>query len=158
MVSINANTASNPAVQSLLDPKKDVTQDDKTAAASAPADDKPASGVVVNISLAGLSASAVASKNPNQDIDDSGLPPAVKETLKMIRELKKQIAEKQAELAAVMADKNLSADQARAKVNALQSQLATLQGALMSASSSLIKQMKGMSPEAAMTTASLLSK
>ncbi|KAF1007382.1 MAG: hypothetical protein GAK32_02287 [Pseudomonas fluorescens] len=158
MVSISANTANNPNVQSLLDPKKDVNnKDDKTAATSAPGDAKATPGVVVTISLDGVRASA-ATKNPNQDIDDSGLPAAVKETLKMIRELKKQIAAKQAELQAVMADKNLSPDQARAKINALQSELATLQSGLMTAETSLIKQMKGMSADAAMKTASLLAK
>ncbi len=73
----------------------------------------------------------------------------------MIRQLKQQIAEKQAELAAVAAANNLSPEEARAKTSALQSEISSLQAGLMSAQTSLAKSMKGMSADDAMKTASL---
>ncbi|MBA1428528.1 hypothetical protein FHP26_07920 [Pseudomonas orientalis] len=94
-------------------------------------------------------------KQSNSDIEESGLPNDVQEVLKMIREIKKQIAEKQAELAAVMADKSLSPEQARVKVNNLQSALAALNASLVTAQGSLSKAMKGLSGDDAMKAASL---
>ena len=91
----------------------------------------------------------------NADIDDSGLEDNVKQVLKMIRQLKQQIAEKQAELAAVAADSNLSPEEARAKASALQTEIGSLQAGLMSAQTSLAKAMKGMSAEDSMKAASL---
>ena len=76
----------------------------------------------------------------------------------MLRNIKKQIAEKQAEMAAVMADKRLSPEQARAKLSGLQAALGGLQASMTSAQASLAKVMKGMGASDAMTTASLAMK
>lgn len=93
----------------------------------------------------------------NKDIDESALPDGIKQLLKMIRELKAQIAEKQAELQALMVDQNLDPETKSMRAELLQSALATLNGALASANANLVKQMSegGLSPEQAMTAASL---
>ncbi|MGY4532820.1 Sec-independent protein translocase protein TatA [Pseudomonas sp. TE3786] len=90
-----------------------------------------------------------AAKGSNDDIDNSSLPDGIKQALKMIRQLRQQIAEKQAELQAVMADQSLS-DEARAqKAQGVQSQLATLNGALITANGALLQAVKeaGLSPD-----------
>ncbi|AZF59488.1 hypothetical protein [Pseudomonas sp. R11-23-07] len=115
---------------------------------------KVVEGVTVTISAAAFQA-AGAAKSSNSDIDDSGLDDNVKQVLKMIRQLKQQIAEKQAELAAVAAANNLSPEEARARTSALQSEISSLQAGLMSAQTSLAKSMKGMSAEDSMKAASL---
>ncbi|MDQ0653055.1 hypothetical protein [Pseudomonas cedrina] len=115
---------------------------------------KVVEGVKVTISGAAFKA-AGASKVSNADIDESGLDDSIKQVLKMIRQLKQQIAEKQAELAAVATSNNLSPEEARARTSALQSEISSLQGSLMSAQTSLIKSMKTLSPEASMKAASL---
>ena len=117
----------------------------------------PAEGVKVTISGAALK-TANAQKSQNTDIEDSGLSDQVQKILKMIREIKKQIAEKQAEMAAVMADKTLSPEQARARLSGLQSALSGLQASLTSAQASLAKAMKDMSAGDAVKAASLAMK
>ena len=97
-------------------------------------------------------------KTSNSDIDDSGLSDNIKNLLKMIRQIKKQIAEKQAEMAAVMADKTLSPEQARARLSGLQSALSALQASLTGAQASLSKAMKDMSAGDAAKAASLAMK
>ena len=129
----------------------------QSAVADAPKADETKPAVSVVISGAAMKASA-AEKASNSDIDDSGLAENVKQLLKMIREIKKQIAEKQAEMMAVMADKSLSPEQAQAKVSALQSALGALQASLTSAQASLTKAMKDMTAEEAIKTASLAMK
>ncbi|TFW45396.1 hypothetical protein PspCFBP13506_04430 [Pseudomonas sp. CFBP13506] len=114
-------------------------------------------GVSVTISGAAMKAAA-AQKTSNNDIDDSGLADNVKQLLKMIRDIKKQIAEKQAEMAAVMADKNLSPEQARARLAGLQSALSGLQAGLTSAQASLAKAMKDMSAGDAIKASGLAMK
>jgi hypothetical protein len=91
----------------------------------------------VSLSALGKARSAAAQKN--RDIDESSLPDGVKQTLKMIRALKAQIAQKKAELTALMADQGLDADTRRLRIEALQGELASLQGALSSASAMLLK-------------------
>ncbi|MBV4451998.1 MULTISPECIES: hypothetical protein [Pseudomonas] len=115
---------------------------------------KVVEGVSVTISAEAFK-SAGAAKSSNADIDDSGLDDNVKQVLKMIRQLKQQIAEKQAELAAIAAANNLSPEEARARTSALQSEISSLQAGLMSAQTSLAKSMKGMSAEDSMKAASL---
>ena len=115
---------------------------------------KVVEGVTVTISAAAFKAAGVEQRS-NADIDDSGLEDSVKQVLKMIRQLKQQIAEKQAELAAVAADNTLSPEEARAKASALQTEIGSLQAGLMSAQTSLAKAMKGMSAEDSMKAASL---
>ncbi|MNC27089.1 hypothetical protein D3C75_752500 [compost metagenome] len=100
----------------------------------------PVEGVKVSLSGEGLKKSSdEKSANPNQDIEESGLPDQTQKLLKMIRELKQKIEEKQAEMQAVMADQSLSPEERQAKVGGLQSALATLTASLMTASNSLDK-------------------
>ncbi|WP_313110870.1 hypothetical protein [Stutzerimonas nitrititolerans] len=98
-------------------------------------------GLRVSLSELGRSLSAKTEKK-NQDIDESGLPDSVKQLLKMIRELKAQIAAKEAELKALMADQNLAPEARQVQLEALQSELAMLNGAWASANANLIKQLQ----------------
>lgn len=93
----------------------------------------------------------------NEDIDESNLPDSVKELLRLIRALKQQIAEKKAELEAVLAEPGLNPEVRQLRVEALRSELASLQGALSSASASLLKAMReaGLSDEQMQTAAGL---
>jgi Sec-independent protein translocase protein TatA len=131
--------------------------DDKDSSKTPAAETKPAEGVVVSLSGAGLKASQ-SSTNPNQDIDDSNLKDAIKELLKMIRELRKQIAAKMAELSAAMADTSLSPQARQAKVARVQGDVATLQAGLMTAMGQLAKALKSEPPEAQMEAMKLLAK
>lgn len=94
-------------------------------------------GLRVSPSALGKARSAAVQKN--RDIDESSLPDTIKQILKMIRALKAQIAQKKAELTALMADQGLDADTRRLRIEALQGELASLQGALSSASAMLLK-------------------
>ena len=105
-------------------------------------------GLRVSLSELGRNLSAKTEKK-NRDIDESGLPNSIKQLLKMIRELKAQIAAKEAELKALMADQNLDPEARQVKAEALQSELAMLNGAWASANANLIKQLleQGLSDE-----------
>ncbi|KAA0948146.1 MULTISPECIES: hypothetical protein [unclassified Pseudomonas] len=153
MLSIGGNLAARTNVQTLPEPKKDSVASDapETTLLSEP---KAVEGVTVTFSGASLNAAA-AEKAANEDIDDSGLADNVKQLLKMIRQLKQQIVEKQAEMAAVMADKSLSPDQAQARLGGLQTALSGLQAGLTAAQASLLKAIKDMSAGDAVKTASL---
>ena len=94
----------------------------------------------VSLSELGKARSAAAEKN--RDIDESSLPDVLKDILKMIRELKAQIEAKKAELKEAMQDQSLDPDAKRIKIEALQGELASLQGALSSANATLIKTMR----------------
>ena len=153
MLSLNTNLAARTQVQVLPEAKKAAVQSDE-AKVSAPDEAKP--GVSVTISGAAMKAAA-AQKTSNSDIDDSGLAENVKNLLKMIRKLQQQLAEKRAELQAVMSDKRLSPEQLQARVSALQSEIAGLSAGLNSANSSLIKALKDLSSDQAMDVAKLLS-
>jgi chromosome segregation ATPase len=75
----------------------------------------------------------------------------------MIRELRAQIAEKQAQIDAVMRDQSLDPEARRLQLESLQTELASLNGALASANANLVKLMRenGLSPEQMQTAASL---
>ncbi len=117
----------------------------------------PAEGVKVTISGAALK-TANAQKSQNTDIEDSGLSDQVQKILKMIREIKKQIQEKQAQLQQVMANRSLRPEQVKAQTAALQSAIAGLNAALMTATASLNKAMKDASSDDAIKAASLAAK
>lgn len=110
-------------------------------------------GVRVTLSELGRARST----EKNKDIDDSDLPDTVKDLLKMIRSLKQQLAAKQAELDALMAEQNLDDDSRRTKTEALQTEINSLQSALTGANASLIKAMRdaGLSPEQMQTAGTL---
>lgn len=94
----------------------------------------------LRVTLSELGRSQAAAKN--DDIDESNLPDSIKEILKTIRALKQQIAEKKAELEALMADPGLDADTRRMRAEALQMELSSLQSALSAASANLLKVMR----------------
>lgn len=123
--------------------------------------DKPVAteGVKVTLSGAGLQ-KASRSNNDNSDIENSGLPNSIQQTLKMIREIKKQIAEKMAELQAIMGDSSLSPEEARIKASNLQSQLSSLNGALSVANTALKDGMKNLKlgPDQAIAATTLAMK
>ncbi len=75
----------------------------------------------------------------NKDIDESSLPDNVKQALKMIRELRQQLAEKQAELQALMADQDLSDEERMQKAQGLQSEIASITGAISTANGALLQ-------------------
>lgn len=114
-------------------------------------------GLRVSLSELGKSLSASKGEANNKDIDESGLPDSIKDLLKMIRKLKAEIAAKQAELKALMADQSLDAETKRAKADALQTELSSLNSALTSANANLIRQMReqGLSKEQMQTASSL---
>lgn len=93
----------------------------------------------IKVTLSEQSQKISDSTKDNKDIDDSSLPDNVKQALKMIRELRQQLAEKQAELQAVMADQSLSEEERMAKAQGLQGEISTLNGAISTANGQLIK-------------------
>jgi len=128
------------------------------AAAEEGATDPQAVREGLRVSLSALAQTRSASEQKNRDIEDSDLPRTIKDILKMIRELKAQVAAKQAELDAVMTDQSLDADTRRLKAEALQSELASLSGALAGANASLLKAVQEQGLDAAqMQTAATLA-
>ncbi|MBD9398051.1 hypothetical protein IB224_10550 [Pseudomonas sp. PDM11] len=128
--------------------------------ATASAEDKSAEpGVKVSLSAVGLARSKEA-ENKNADIDESNLPDEIKQLLKMIRELKAQLAEKMAELQALMAQGYMEDDAQQAKVRALQTEVGSLNGALSSANAQLVKVMRGqkLTSEQSASVGALLAK
>lgn len=124
-------------------------------AAAVPASTEPA-GVKVSLSATGLARSKAEAKN--SDIDESDLPATIKQLLKLIRELKAQLAEKMAELQALMAQQNLDAETRQARAQALQTEVGSLSGALSSANAQLVKVIReeGLSAEQSASMASLM--
>ncbi|HBZ95984.1 MULTISPECIES: hypothetical protein [unclassified Pseudomonas] len=103
----------------------------------------------LRVSLSELGKNMSAKPDKNEDIDKSELPQAIRDLLKMIRELRAQIAEKQAQIDAIMSDQSLDAEAKRQQLDGLQTELASLTGALTSANANLIKLMResGLSSE-----------
>ncbi|QJI30215.1 hypothetical protein HKK55_16385 [Pseudomonas sp. ADAK18] len=157
MLSIAGNTVAKPGVQTLLEAKKDDATADQPATATPATETKVAEGVVVKISQAGMQA-ADESKGANSDIEESGLPDNIQQLLKMIREIKKQIADQLAQMAAIMADKSLTPEQVLEKTGNAQTALGTLQAGLITAETALGKSMKDLSPDLALKAASLAMK
>ena len=93
----------------------------------------------LRVSLSELGKARSAATQKNRDIDESSLPDVVKDLLKRIRELKAQVEAKKAELEEVMGDQSLDPEAKRIKIEALQGELAALQGALSSANATLIE-------------------
>lgn len=105
-------------------------------------DDQQAMRDSLRVSLSELGKARSAAAQKNRDIDESSLPDVVKDLLKRIRELKEQIEAKKAELKEVMSDQSLDPETKRMKIEALQGELASLQGALSSANATLLKAMR----------------
>ena len=98
-----------------------------------------AEGVKVNLSLKGLE---VAGKNRGDaDIDESGLPESVRQLLKMIRKLQKELAEANRQLQALMRDRSLDPVQMQKKTAALQARVSALSASLNTVNFGLVKAM-----------------
>ncbi|MGE8505217.1 MAG: hypothetical protein ACN6P1_23635 [Pseudomonas sp.] len=111
----------------------------------------------LRVSLSELGKSMSAKPDENEDIDGSDLPQAIKDLLKMIRELRAQIVEKQAQVEAIMSDQSLDPETKRQQLEALQTELASLNSALTAANANLIKLMRenGLSSEQMQSAATL---
>ncbi|UII74386.1 hypothetical protein LVW35_21165 [Pseudomonas sp. HN11] len=155
MTSIGGINPSSIRIPTVPDLKKDAVVEDASNPLAPQADTKPVEGVAVTISGAGLQA---ARNDANKDIDDSDLKDNIKQLLKMIRELKKQLEDKMAELAAAMADTSMTPEARQARIAGLQSDVTSLQGALATTQTQLAKAMKDEPPEAQMDVMSLMAK
>lgn len=93
----------------------------------------------IKVTLSEQSKNISEAARDNKDIDESSLPDNIKQILKMIRELRAQLAEKQAELQALMADQSLSEEERMQKAQGLQGEISTLNGAISTANGELIK-------------------
>ncbi|MCF5466407.1 hypothetical protein [Pseudomonas syringae] len=138
MLTINTKTLSGSELSLLKDAAKAESADQASAASTGSATAAAPASVKVSLSSAGIT-KAAADSDPNRDIKESDLPGNVKDTLIRIRELKQQIAEKMAELQAVMADGSLSPQARQVKAGSLQTALAGLNAGLMTANAALEK-------------------
>ena len=113
-------------------------------------------GINISLSATGRSLSG-SSAEKNKDIDDSDLPAAIKETLKRIRELRMAMQEKIQELNKTMADRSLTDEQRRQRVESLQVEVAALISALALANNALLKLLNdpGLSSDQKMTAGML---
>ncbi|MGF0237037.1 hypothetical protein ACQR3P_27065 [Rhodococcus sp. IEGM1300] len=159
MASIGVLNSGSSGVQILQESSSSAPANDAVSEFDPLAASSVAEGIKVSLSGAGLS-KAASSHGDNKDIEESGLPENIQQILKMIRQIQKQIAEKLARIQAVMADKRMSNEERRAKLGALQSAIATLNGALITANLSLSKVMSqsSLTPEQVLKTASLAMK
>ncbi|CDF96768.1 MULTISPECIES: hypothetical protein [unclassified Pseudomonas] len=150
MINLDAQRSSALPLSTIsVEPRKSTDE-----VAQAPANKSSAGtqveGVKVSLSGVGLQKSANdRAANANKDIEESGLPDQVQKILKMIRELKQKIQEKQSEMQALMADQSMSPETKQTKIGALQATLSTLTASLMTASASLEKLSKNGSLSAA---------
>lgn len=136
---------------------REVSATEKAAKPGAALEEQRLADSHVDLSATGriLSKSA---QNKNADIDKSDLPDLIKDALKRIREIRKQLEEKQQELQAVMSDKKLTEDQRKARIQGLQSEVAALSAALTYASAGLTKLMDNakLTPDQAITVVKFL--
>lgn len=137
MTSIGAQTSS----LSQLSLKSEVLKKNQEATEETPeksAISTPTEGIKVSLSGVGLQKAADRG-NANQDIEESGLPDSAQRILKMIREIKQKIAEKQAELQALMTDQSTSPELKQSQIRAVQTALNGLTSSLLIANASLEK-------------------
>ncbi|MDZ3825733.1 MULTISPECIES: hypothetical protein [Pseudomonas] len=159
MAAIGTLNPGSSGVASLLDTSRAATGDEQEAGTSLLATPTLVEGIKVSLSGAAIEKSAGAGGD-NRDIEESGLPENIQQLLKMIRQLQQQIAEKNARIKAVMADKTLSTEVKLAKLAALKGAIAALNNGLITANLSLSKVMNqsNLTPEQTMKTAALLMK
>ncbi|MFK3942246.1 hypothetical protein ACI2KC_11265 [Pseudomonas monteilii] len=118
-------------------------QEGETSSSSSTTGTSRTEAVKVSLSGLALEKSASAQKAAsNRDIEESGLPDTTQNILKMIRELKQKIQEKQVELQAVLMDSHLDPQTRQMKAADVQSELGALSAALTTASAALNKQIK----------------
>lgn len=99
----------------------------------------PSEGIKVDLSLKGLE---VASKQTGDaDIDESGLPESVRQLLKMIRKLQKELAEANRQLQALMRDRSLDPVEMQKKTAALEARVSALSASLNTVNFGLVRAM-----------------
>ncbi len=98
-----------------------------------------AEGIRVNLSLKGLEISS--KHQADSDIDESGLPESVRQLLKMIRKLQKELAEANRQLQALMRDRSLDPVQMQKKTAALQARVSALSASLNTLNFGLVRAM-----------------
>ncbi|MFS2157443.1 hypothetical protein ACCD10_08830 [Pseudomonas sp. Pseusp122] len=129
--------SNNPSPQSLIVDALSAAISAKTAPAQAETPAKP--GVEVLLSDKGLSKARY--DRQFADIDASKLPTTVKEQLKTIRRIQLQIAEKKAELKAVMKNHLLTPKEREVKARLLQLEMTNLSNTMTVATNSIGKTM-----------------
>ncbi|MGF6207460.1 hypothetical protein [Pseudomonas frederiksbergensis] len=159
MSAIGTLNPGNSGLSALLDTSKIAPVDESDVTLAPVETPTRVEGIKVSLSGAGIE-KAAGSKGDDSDIEESGLPENIQQILKMIRKLQQQIAEKLAEMQAVMKDKRLSPEEMKAKLGALQAFINNLNGGLIVANNALSKAMKqsGLTPEQILKAASLLMK
>ncbi|RMV73663.1 hypothetical protein ALP05_02943 [Pseudomonas caricapapayae] len=136
-----SNFSFTPTVVPASSPDTGKVTDESLESSSAASTAVPAEGVKVSLSSAGIQKSADDNKpKSNADIESSGLPDQTQKTLKMIRELKRQIEEKQQELQSLMADQSMDPEIKKSKIGALVTEISTLTAGLATANNALVKQ------------------
>lgn len=134
-----SNSPLSSASQTLAPAQESETSSDRSSAAGTTRSE------AVKVSLSGLALQKSASARraaSNRDIEESGLPDTTQNILKMIRELKQKIQEKQMELQAVLVDPHLDPQTRQMKAAGVQSELGALSAALTTANTALSKQVK----------------
>jgi len=159
MTAIGTLNPGNSGVASVPSIARTDTDSEQNAASAPLATPTLVEGVKVSLSGAAIAKSAgVGGKN--SDIDDSGLPENVQQLLKMIRKLRQQIAEKNAQINALMANKTLSNEERFAKIAALKGAISALNNGLITANLSLAKviDQSGLTADQNLKTNTLLMK
>jgi hypothetical protein len=156
MSAIGTLNPGNSGLSSLIDISKTPTVDDPDITLAGAVTPAAVQGIKVSLSGAGIE-KAAAARGENSDIEESGLPENIQQVLKMIRKLQQQIAEKVAEMQAVMRDKRLSPAEIKAKVGLLQAFITNINAGLITANTALSKAMRqgDLTPEQVLKTASL---
>ncbi|MBS7350698.1 MAG: hypothetical protein KIG95_11195 [Comamonas sp.] len=130
------NTSATTVPQPTVRPKAAATTTTTTTAT-----EEATPSAQVRISPAALEQARAAKGSEDvQDSDD--LPDTMQKLLEMIRELKKQLAERTQDLQALMRDSSLSPEERNAQAQQLQSQLGALNSAIATAMGQLLKLMK----------------
>ncbi|WP_110971986.1 hypothetical protein [Pseudomonas huaxiensis] len=99
----------------------------------------PGEGVKVSLSLKGLEVSG--QRQDDADIDESGLPESVRQLLKMIRKLQRELAEAQRQLQSLMRDRSLDPVEMQKKTAALEARVSALSASLNTANFGLVRAM-----------------
>lgn len=106
------------------------------------AQENSTAGKSIHIDLSDYGLKKSRHENKNQDIDDSDLPPKIKNTLKAIRELKEMLHKKTLELQQLMANKGLSEKQRDDKAHQLQTEITLINSTLLSTMNGLVDTLK----------------
>ncbi|MDR0279114.1 MAG: hypothetical protein LBJ37_14640 [Paucimonas sp.] len=95
----------------------------------------------MDLSLKGLEISSKQQAEADADIDKSGLPESVRQLLKMIRKLQKELAEANRQLQALMRDRSLDPVEMQKKTAALQARVSALSASLNTLNFGLVRAM-----------------